>query len=106
MCGTVPKLIEDAQFEQCHKGPKGMKGKKGGKGSSEEEGADGAQSGKFKKGKGKKRSDDEAREDKPKSDVAGEGQMEEAAPHSGNNKRGSKKLARSKREHHGDGILD
>jgi hypothetical protein len=93
MCGTVPKLMEDSQFEQCHKGPKGMKGKKGmkmqegGKGSSEEEGPRGMNK--------MRRGGDEAGEARPDS-VNGEGQME-AGPRSG--KRGGKK-SRTQREAH------
>jgi hypothetical protein len=81
MCGSVPKLMDDAQFKKCHKGPKGMGGKKGmkmregGKSSSEEEGP---------RGMNMRRGGDEAGEARPDS-VNGEG----AASRGG--KRGGKK---------------
>jgi hypothetical protein len=94
MCGTMPKLIERQQFEQCMKGMKGMKGKKGkkmrdhqegGPGSSEEQGAGAAGSsrGNNQDGNG------------PESDVApGDGQLEAMKDGS----RSGNKHSRNKRE--------
>lgn len=117
MCGTVPKLIDEKQFEQCHKGGKGKNMREqGGAGSSEEEGAAGNKRQKMRQqggaGSSEEQGADTARnfrgkgqrggDDGPESDVApGDAQLEAmTAPRRG--KRGKK--SRSKREPHRGGM--